>query len=104
MRLNLEGANSLEAFLAKVKTRVGQTGKGAWITGRGWIETFWKPPQFPTRQDLDAIAPDHPVFLTRADGHASIANSAALKIANISKDTPRSEEHTSELQSRFGIS
>src|SRR5947199_2976833 len=88
MRLNLEGTNSLEGFLAKVKARVGKTERGKWITGRGWIETFWKPPHFPTRQQLDQIALDNPVFLTRADGHASVANSVALKIAKIDKNTP----------------
>jgi predicted amidohydrolase YtcJ len=88
MRLNLEGTNSLEDFLARVKQRVDKTGPGKWITGRGWIETFWKPPQFPTRQDLDKIAPNNPLFLTRADGHASIANSAALRIARIDNNTP----------------
>jgi len=88
MRLNLEGTNSLEVFLARVKERVDKTQPGKWITGRGWIETFWKPPQFPTRQDLDKIAPKNPVFLTRADGHASIANSAALKIARIDENAP----------------
>ena len=88
MRLNLEGINSREDFLAMVKERVDKTGPGKWITGRGWIETFWKPPQFPTRQDLDKIAPNNPVFLTRADGHASIASSVALKIARIDKNTP----------------
>ncbi|HYJ03563.1 MAG TPA: amidohydrolase [Chthoniobacterales bacterium] len=86
--LNLEGTDTLEAFLAKVKERVAKTERGKWITGRGWIETFWKPPQFPTRQDLDKIAPDNPVFLTRADGHAAIANSAALALAKIDKNTP----------------
>jgi predicted amidohydrolase YtcJ len=88
MTLNLEGANTLEDFLARVKERVAKTERGKWITGRGWIETFWKPPQFPTRADLDKIAPDNPVFLTRADGHAAIANSAALRIAKIDKETP----------------
>ena len=88
MRLNLEGTNTREDFLAKVKERVAQTERDKWITGRGWIETFWKPPQFPTRQDLDKIAPDNLVFLTRADGHASVASSAALKIAKIDKNTP----------------
>jgi len=88
LRLNLEGANTLEDFLAKVKARVTKTKRGQWVTGRGWIETFWKPPQFPTRQDLDKIAPRNPVFLTRADGHGAIANSAALKIAKIDKKTP----------------
>ncbi len=88
LTLNLEGTNTLEDFLAKVKERVAKTEPGKWITGRGWIETFWKPPQFPTRADLDKIAPDNPVFLTRADGHAAIANSAALRIAKIEKETP----------------
>ena len=88
MNLNLEGTDTLQAFLAKVKERVGKTEPGKWITGRGWIETFWKPPQFPTRQDLDKIAPDNPVFLTRADGHAAIVNTAALKTAKIDKETP----------------
>jgi predicted amidohydrolase YtcJ len=88
MRLNLEGTNSLEDFLVKVKERVSHIEKGKWITGRGWIETFWKPAQFPSRQDLDKIAPDNPVFLTRADGHASVVNSAALKVAKIGKTTP----------------
>jgi predicted amidohydrolase YtcJ len=87
MHLNLEGTNSREEFFAKVKERVGQTERGKWVTGRGWIETFWNPPQFPTAADLDAIAPDHPVFLTRADGHAAVANTAALRIAGITADT-----------------
>src|SRR5216110_2435607 len=88
MTLNLEGTSTREDFLAKVKERVVQTERNKWITGRGWIETFWKPPQFPTRADLDKIAPDNPVFLTRADGHAAIANTAALNIAKIDKSTP----------------
>ncbi len=88
MRLNLEGTNSLEDFLARVKERVDKTPPDKWVTGRGWIETVWKPPQFPTRQDLDKIAPNNPVFLKRADGHASIANSAALKNTRIDKNTP----------------
>src|SRR5438105_3261923 len=87
MNLNLEGTNTLEKFLTKVQERVTKTEPGKWITGRGWIETFWKPPQFPTRSDLDKIAPEHPVFLTRADGHAAVANSAALKIAGITRET-----------------
>src|SRR5207248_6245098 len=88
MTLNLEGTNTREDFVATIKEPVARTERDKWITGRGWIETFWKPPQFPTRADLDTIAPDNPVFLTRADGHAAIANSAALRIAKIDKETP----------------
>ncbi|HWN10909.1 MAG TPA: amidohydrolase [Pyrinomonadaceae bacterium] len=85
--LNLEGITSLNDFLAKVKARVDQARPGEWITGRGWIETFWKPAVFPTRADLDKIAPNNPVFLDRADGHGAVANSAALKLAGIDKNT-----------------
>jgi predicted amidohydrolase YtcJ len=87
LSFNLEGTNSREDFLAKVKARVEKTEKGNWITGRGWIETTWKPPQFPTRQELDKIAPDNPVFLTRADGHAAIMNTAAMKRGGIDNST-----------------
>lgn len=88
MTLNLEGTTSLEDLLAKVKARVDRAKPGEWVTGRGWIETFWKPPVFPTRQDLDAVAPNNPVILRRADGHGAVANSAALKIAGIDRNTP----------------
>ncbi len=87
MNLNLEGITNLEDFLAKVKSRVDQAKPGEWVTGRGWIETFWKPPIFPTRQDLDKISPNNPVYLQRADGHGAVANSAALKIGGVTKDT-----------------
>ena len=87
LTLNLEGTDTKDAFLARVDSAVQATPAGEWVTGRGWIETFWSPPVFPTRHDLDRIAPNHPVLLTRADGHASIANSAALRIAGITGAT-----------------
>jgi predicted amidohydrolase YtcJ len=87
MTLNLEGTMSLEELLAKLKARVDQAKPGEWITGRGWIETFWKPPVFPTRQDLDKVSPNNPVFLDRADGHGAVANSAAFKLAGIDRST-----------------
>jgi predicted amidohydrolase YtcJ len=88
MTLNLEGTASLEDLLSKVKARVDQAKPGDWVTGRGWIETHWKPPVFPTRWDLDKVSPNNPVILGRADGHGSVANSAALKIAGVDKETP----------------
>jgi len=87
MNLNLEGTTNLEDFLAKVKARVDQAKPGEWVTGRGWIETFWTPPVFPTRWDLDKISPNNPVYLSRADGHGAVANSAALKLGNVTKET-----------------
>ena len=88
MTLNLEGITNLQDFLVKVKARVDQAKPGEWVTGRGWIETFWTPPVFPTRGDLDKVSPDNPVILGRADGHGTVVNSAALKIAGITRNTP----------------
>src|SRR5256714_1983166 len=88
MTLNLEGTTSLEDLLAKLKARVDQAKPGEWVTGRGWIETHWEPPVFPTRWDLDKVSPNNPVILGRADGHGAVANSAALKLAGVDKNTP----------------
>lgn len=87
LTFNLEGVASLQEFLSRVKAEVAKAKPGEWITGRGWIETFWKPQAFPTRYDLDSVSPHNPVYLTRADGHAGIANSAALRLAAVGKDT-----------------
>lgn len=87
LTLNLDGTDSLEAFKQAVAERVAEVDEGQWITGRGWIETHWQPPEFPTREDLDEVAPNHPVYLTRADGHAGIANSKALDIAGVDEGT-----------------
>ena len=87
MTLNLEGTTSLDDLLAKLKARVDQAKPGEWVTGRGWIETHWAPPVFPTRWDLDKVSPNNPVILGRADGHGAVANSAAFKIAGIDKNT-----------------
>lgn len=88
MTLNLEGTTSLADFLAKVKAWVDQKKPGEWVTGRGWIETHWQPPAFPTRWDLDKVSPNNPMILSRADGHGAVANSAALKLAGVDKNTP----------------
>ena len=85
--LNLEGTRSLEDFLARVRERVKTAEPGSWVTGRGWIETFWKPQVFPTRAELDRVAPNNPLYLVRADGHGAVANSAALRIAGITGAT-----------------
>lgn len=88
LTLNLEGTVSLQDLLAKVKARVEQAKPNEWVIGRGWIETHWQPAQFPTRGDLDRVSPNNPVVLGRADGHASVINTAAMKLAGIDRNTP----------------
>ncbi|HEX7046309.1 MAG TPA: amidohydrolase [Gammaproteobacteria bacterium] len=87
LTLNLEGIESLAALQARLAEEVAKREPGEWIIGRGWIETHWNPPVFPTRADLDAVAPENPVALTRADGHALVANSKALELAGIGAST-----------------
>jgi predicted amidohydrolase YtcJ len=87
LTLDLEGTTSLDEMIDRVSAKAADTPAGEWVTGRGWIEAQWDPPVFPTRHDLDRAAPEHPVWLTRADGHGAVANSKALEIAGIAQVT-----------------
>ncbi|MGH7519204.1 MAG: amidohydrolase [Gemmatimonadales bacterium] len=86
--LNLEGTRDVSDLVGRVAARVRAARPGEWVTGRGWIETHWPERRFPTRHDLDRVSPDNPVFLTRSDGHAAVANSAALALAGVTPGTP----------------
>ena len=85
--LNLSGTTSLQQVLNKVAAHVKKTPKGQWIVGRGWDHTLWADEQqrWPTRVDLDAVSPLHPVYLSRVDGHVAWVNSAALRLAGITR-------------------
>ena len=58
-----------------------------WILGRGWDQNDWEKKEFPTRDQLDAVFPDVPVYLRRIDGHGAIANTEALERAGITDET-----------------
>lgn len=85
---DLVGTPSLSAALAKVKAFADAHPDAKWITGRGWNQAVWKLGRFPTAKELDSVVPDRPVWLRRVDGHAAWANSAAIKLAGITKTTP----------------
>jgi hypothetical protein len=87
-RVNHNDLPSLAEALKRVAERAGKTPKGQWILGRGWDQTEWVENRYPTRQDLDGVAPDHPVLLNRTDGHLGWVNSLALQLAGVSPDTP----------------
>ena len=76
-----------EDILAAVKADADRLPDGEWIVGRGWNQEVWPGSQFPTKEELDAVAPNNPVALTRTCGHALWANSLAFKIGEITKDT-----------------
>lgn len=85
--VDLVGTDSYDEVIARVVERAKTTPKGEWILGRGWDQNDWTDKVFPTHERLSAAVPDHPVFLTRVDGHASLANAAAMSLAKVSAAT-----------------
>lgn len=90
LTVSLFDSKTVEEAKARVAAKVRDTKAGEWIIGRGWDHTLWGN-KFPTRADLDVIAPNNPVYLVRVDGHVGWANSAALKLAKIDKTTKNPE-------------
>ena len=84
----LAGVPSVEEMQKRLAAAVAQHKPGEWITGGGWDHTTWPEKKFPNRQQLDAVAPKNPVILTHISGHVAVANSLALKSAEIDKTTP----------------
>ena len=78
---------SISAALDKVKAYATAHPDARWILGGGWNQEIWKLGRFPTAKELDAVVSERPVWLSRVDGHASWANTAAMKLAGITKDT-----------------
>jgi len=86
--LDLAGARSEDEAAGRVREHAAGLAPGEWIGGRGWDQNRWPGRQFPTKASLDRAAPRHPAALTRVDGHAIWANSAALHAAGITRHTP----------------
>ncbi len=87
LTLNLEGSGSAAEVVARLKAWMANIAPGEVVVGRGWIETGWPEKRFLNRADLDAVSPNNPVLMERADGHALVANSLALKLAGIDVQT-----------------
>jgi predicted amidohydrolase YtcJ len=86
--VQLNDATSTDEFVRRVREQAQKTPKGEWIKGGDWDETKWSPPNLPTKELIDPVTPDNPVFLGRYDGHGAVANSAALRLAGITAETP----------------
>lgn len=88
MQIDLSDTRSLAEAQAKIRAYAAANPLPRWIVGRGWNQETWGLGRFPTAAELDAAVSDRPVWLTRVDGHAAWANSAALKEAKIDAKTP----------------
>jgi predicted amidohydrolase YtcJ len=86
--VQLRDAASPQEFAQRIAQRAKTTPKGEWITGGDWDEQKWSPPDLPTKELIDPVTPNTPVWVNRYDGHESLANSVTLRLANIDSKTP----------------
>ena len=87
-QVNLTDAGSPQEFAGRIAAQVKKTLKGEWIVGGRWDETKWPNPELPTKEVVDPVTGNTPIFVERYDGHLSLANSAAMRIAGITAKTP----------------
>jgi predicted amidohydrolase YtcJ len=85
--VQLRDARSTSEFRDRIAAFAKTRPKREWILGGNWDHENWKPAALPTHQLIDAVTPDHPVFVNRLDGHMALANAAAMKLAGIGKNT-----------------
>jgi predicted amidohydrolase YtcJ len=85
--LSYPAAKNMADVAALVGARVKAAAPGAWVSGRGWDEGKLAEHRLITAKDLDAVSPNNPVYLTNTTGHYGVANSAAMKLANLTKDS-----------------
>ena len=86
--VQLKDAASPQEFARRIEERARVTPKGEWITGGDWDEQKWSPPNLPTKELVDPVTPNTPVWVNRYDGHESLANSVTLRLANVTAKTP----------------
>ena len=80
--------NSMDELVAALAARASDTPQGQWVGGRGYDDTLIQEKRHPTRADLDRASTEHPIFIAHVSGHLGVANSLALEMAGITKETP----------------
>ncbi|MCU1290546.1 MAG: nfdA 3 [Acidobacteria bacterium] len=89
--VDLRDAKTPQEFVERIKNFAAKLPKGRWILGGKWDHENWTPNNLPTKELIDAATPDNPVFIDRLDGHMALANSLALKLAGVDKNTKEVE-------------
>ncbi len=87
LEVDLKDARSEEEFVRRIAEKAKSLAPGRWILGGRWDEQAWSPARLPTRWQIDAATGNHPVLLSRYDGHAALANSLALQLAGVTRET-----------------
>jgi predicted amidohydrolase YtcJ len=87
-QVSLTDAPTPQEFAKRIAAQARKTPKGEWVLGGRWDETKWPDPQLPTKELVDPVTSDTPIFVERYDGHQALANSAAMKLAGVDAKTP----------------
>ena len=85
--VDLRDANTPQEFAERIRDFAARLPKGRWITGGDWDHERWPDAKLPTKELIDRYTPDTPVFVNRLDGHMALANSLALKLAGVTRET-----------------
>jgi len=85
--VDLRDATSPGELAGRIADYARRLPKNRWILGGDWDHEKWVGAPLPTRQEVDVVTPDHPVWVNRLDGHMALANSLALKLAGVTKET-----------------
>lgn len=85
--VDLRDAKTPQEFIERIKNFAAKLPKGRWILNGNWDHENWTPNDLPTAAMIDAVTPDNPVFINRLDGHMALANSLAMKLAGVDKNT-----------------
>jgi len=88
VQVDLVDAATPEEFAKRIAAQVKKTSKGEWVLGGRWDETKWPKPELPTKDLVDPVTSNIPLFVERYDGHEALANSVAMKLAGIDAKTP----------------
>jgi predicted amidohydrolase YtcJ len=88
LQIDLKDARSEAEFVRRIGEKAASLAPGRWLLGGDWDEEAWPAAKLPTRWMIDPATAEHPVLLSRYDGHAALANSLALKIAGVTRETP----------------
>ena len=86
-QVDLRGAATFDEVVRRVRAAAAKTPAGLWVRGRGWDQNLWPGQAFPEHAALTAAVPDHPVWLTRVDGHAALLNAKALALVGLTDDS-----------------
>ncbi|MBK7705421.1 MAG: amidohydrolase [Acidobacteria bacterium] len=85
--VDLRDAKTPAEFVERIRRFAATLPKGRWIQNGNWDHENWTPNDLPTAAMIDAVTPDNPVFINRLDGHMSLANSLAMKLAGVDRNT-----------------